>query len=76
MCLLIMLVVWWVPQCSWRQFSLRFSAVEIYNEIVRDLLDPSSGPLRLLDDPEVSLSCPWQGTPSAGMGTAATAPHI
>lgn len=28
------------------------SALEIYNEVVRDLLRPDSGPLRLLDDPE------------------------
>jgi hypothetical protein len=29
------------------------SAMEIYNENVKDLLMPDSGPLRLLDDPEV-----------------------
>ena len=27
--------------------------MEIYNENVKDLLRPDSGPLRLLDDPEV-----------------------
>lgn len=32
---------------------LKFSAIEIYNEAVRDLLSFESVPLRLLDDPEV-----------------------
>ncbi|KAK4417364.1 Kinesin-like protein KIN-7H [Sesamum alatum] len=35
-----------------RQFVLKFSAMEIYNESVRDLLSVDSTPLRLLDDPE------------------------
>ncbi|CAI5535416.1 unnamed protein product, partial [Closterium sp. Naga37s-1] len=35
-----------------RSFLVKLSAIEIYNEIVRDLLNPDSGPLRLLDDPE------------------------
>ncbi|XP_020521637.1 kinesin-like protein NACK1 [Amborella trichopoda] len=35
-----------------RDFTIKISALEIYNEIVRDLLKPDSGPLRLLDDPE------------------------
>ncbi|ERN16334.1 kinesin-like protein KIN-7F isoform X2 [Amborella trichopoda] len=35
-----------------RAFVLKFSAIEIYNEAVRDLLSPDSTPLRLLDDPE------------------------
>ncbi|CAL9226665.1 unnamed protein product [Arabidopsis halleri] len=36
-----------------RKFTLKFSAMEIYNEAVRDLLcEDSSTPLRLLDDPE------------------------
>ncbi|CAL5442491.1 unnamed protein product [Camellia sinensis] len=35
-----------------REFVLKFSAIEIYNEAVKDLLSPDSGPLRLLDDPE------------------------
>ncbi|KAI4344655.1 hypothetical protein L6164_011854 [Bauhinia variegata] len=35
-----------------RDFILRVSALEIYNEIVIDLLNRDSGPLRLLDDPE------------------------
>ena len=35
-----------------RAFALRLSAIEIYNEVVRDLLAPGSDPLRLLDDPE------------------------
>ncbi|KAK1382525.1 hypothetical protein POM88_020260 [Heracleum sosnowskyi] len=35
-----------------REFVLKFSAMEIYNESVRDLLGLDSTPLRLLDDPE------------------------
>ncbi|KAJ7944194.1 Kinesin-like protein [Quillaja saponaria] len=35
-----------------REFILKFSAMEIYNESVRDLLSSDSSPLRLLDDPE------------------------
>ncbi|KAL1354909.1 hypothetical protein HN51_006958 [Arachis hypogaea] len=35
-----------------REFVLKFSAIEIYNESVRDLLSTDSTPLRLLDDPE------------------------
>lgn len=35
-----------------REFVLKFSAMEIYNEAVRDLLSSDSSPLRLLDDPE------------------------
>eukprot|EP01018_Ginkgo_biloba_P037049 Gb_39636 [translate_table: standard] len=35
-----------------RDFVLKISALEIYNEIVRDLLNPDTGPLRLMDDPE------------------------
>ncbi|GLT57953.1 hypothetical protein SLA2020_308860 [Shorea laevis] len=35
-----------------REFVLKFSAMEIYNEAVRDLLSLDSTPLRLLDDPE------------------------
>ncbi|KAK4429330.1 Kinesin-like protein KIN-7F [Sesamum alatum] len=37
---------------SEREFVLKFSAMEIYNEAVKDLLSPDGGPLRLLDDPE------------------------
>lgn len=37
-----------------RKFTLKFSAMEIYNEAVRDLLcEDNNNPLRLLDDPEV-----------------------
>jgi len=36
-----------------RDFPIKFSALEIYNEVVKDLLHTDSGPLRLLDDPEV-----------------------
>ncbi|KAI4300075.1 hypothetical protein L6164_033492 [Bauhinia variegata] len=35
-----------------RAFVLKFSAIEIYNEIVRDLLSTDSTALRLRDDPE------------------------
>ncbi|KAG6478195.1 hypothetical protein ZIOFF_061628 [Zingiber officinale] len=35
-----------------REYVLKFSAIEIYNEAVRDLLIADSLPLRLLDDPE------------------------
>ncbi|CAL5376267.1 unnamed protein product [Camellia sinensis] len=35
-----------------REFLLKFSAMEIYNESVRDLLSTDSSPLRLLDDPK------------------------
>ncbi|XP_019424229.1 PREDICTED: kinesin-like protein KIN-7F isoform X3 [Lupinus angustifolius] len=35
-----------------REFVSKFSAIEIYNESVRDLLSADSTPLRLLDDPE------------------------
>lgn len=38
-----------------REFLLKFSAMEIYNESVRDLLGSDSTPLRLLDDPEVNI---------------------
>ncbi|CAA6666905.1 unnamed protein product [Spirodela intermedia] len=34
-----------------RAFVLKFSAIEIYNEAVKDLLGTESVPLRLLDDP-------------------------
>lgn len=35
-----------------REFIMKFSALEIYNESVRDLLSADNTPLRLLDDPE------------------------
>ncbi|KAF8405327.1 hypothetical protein HHK36_010231 [Tetracentron sinense] len=35
-----------------RAFVLKFAAMEIYNEAVRDLLSADNTPLRLLDDPE------------------------
>jgi len=38
-----------------REFVVKFSAMEIYNEAVRDLLNAGSTSLRILDDPEVSL---------------------
>lgn len=44
----------WPVQNPDRDFLIKFSALEIYNEVVKDLLHIESGPLRLLDDPEVS----------------------
>ncbi|GLJ25893.1 hypothetical protein SUGI_0496310 [Cryptomeria japonica] len=35
-----------------RVFVLKLSAMEIYNEVVKDLLSSEGSPLRLLDDPE------------------------
>ncbi|KAG0502834.1 hypothetical protein HPP92_002906 [Vanilla planifolia] len=35
-----------------REYIIKISAMEIYNEVVKDMLKPDSGPLRLLDDPE------------------------
>ncbi|RDX67618.1 Kinesin-like protein KIN-7E, partial [Mucuna pruriens] len=35
-----------------RAFVLKFSAIEIYNEFIRDLLSTENTPLRLRDDPE------------------------
>ncbi|CAN8277003.1 unnamed protein product [Cochlearia groenlandica] len=35
-----------------REYTLKFSAIEIYNEAVRDLLSGDNNQLRLLDDPE------------------------
>ena len=46
-------VVLHLIQTPYRDFIIKISALEIYNEVVRDLLNPDSGPLRLLDDPEV-----------------------
>lgn len=42
----------YIQKHSEREFVLKFSALEIYNESVRDLLGVDSTPLRLLDDPE------------------------
>lgn len=42
-----------ISQTPERDFILRLSALEIYNETVIDLLNRESGHLRLLDDPEV-----------------------
>ncbi|KAK9101606.1 hypothetical protein Scep_025036 [Stephania cephalantha] len=38
-----------------REFILKFSALEIYNETIMDLLNRESGPLRVLDDPEKGM---------------------
>nr|GME00145.1 kinesin-like protein NACK1 [Ipomoea batatas] len=42
----------YIEKRSDRRFVLKFSAIEIYNEVVRDLLSTDNTPLRLLDDPE------------------------
>ncbi|CAI0382922.1 unnamed protein product [Linum tenue] len=42
----------YIYQNQEREFVLKFSAIEIYNEAVRDLLSSDPSPLRLLDDPE------------------------
>ena len=46
-----------VLQHNERNFVIKISALEIYNEVVKDLLntDSTSGPLRLMDDPEVCI---------------------
>ncbi|KAH7523548.1 hypothetical protein FEM48_Zijuj06G0023600 [Ziziphus jujuba var. spinosa] len=43
-----------ITECAHKdtEFVLKFSAMEIYNEAVRDLLSSDSTQLRLLDDPE------------------------
>lgn len=50
----MMVFIWHTPQNPERDFILKLSALEIYNETVVDLLNRESGPLRLLDDPEVN----------------------
>ncbi|KAL6601703.1 hypothetical protein ACP70R_044923 [Stipagrostis hirtigluma subsp. patula] len=42
----------YIDQHPEREFILKFSAMEIYNEAVRDLLSPEATQLRCLDDPE------------------------
>uniref|UniRef100_A0A7N0UWQ1 Kinesin-like protein n=1 Tax=Kalanchoe fedtschenkoi TaxID=63787 RepID=A0A7N0UWQ1_KALFE len=42
----------YIKSTSDRDFVLKLSALEIYNETVVDLLNRDSGPLRLWDDPE------------------------
>ncbi|VAI20145.1 unnamed protein product [Triticum turgidum subsp. durum] len=42
----------YIDQHADREFILKFSAMEIYNEAVMDLLSSDATPLRLLDDPE------------------------
>ncbi|KAK8558502.1 hypothetical protein V6N13_098159, partial [Hibiscus sabdariffa] len=39
-----------------RAFVLKFSAIEIYNEAIRDLLNSENTQLRLRDDPEVNTN--------------------
>lgn len=42
-----------------RSFVLKVSALEIYNEVVKDLLTSETNPLRLLDDKDVNYLLPW-----------------
>nr|AMS24225.1 kinesin 7-IId protein [Marsilea vestita] len=44
----------YIEKHSERNFVIKISAIEIYNEVVKDLLntDTNIGPLRLMDDPE------------------------
>ncbi|XXG53328.1 hypothetical protein AAC387_Pa03g1433 [Persea americana] len=42
-----------------RAFVMKFSAIQIYNEAIRDLLNVDASPLRLLDDPEEKLKYPY-----------------
>lgn len=44
-----------ISQHQERDFVVRVSALEIYNETVVDLLNRESGSLRLLDDHEVPV---------------------
>lgn len=47
-------LLWHSLQTPEREFRIRISGLEIYNENVRDLLNSESGRnLKLLDDPEV-----------------------
>ncbi|WCJ35147.1 Kinesin-like protein KIN-7F [Euphorbia peplus] len=45
----------YMAQHKEREFVLKFSAMEIYNEAVRDLLSSDSSPLRVRDDPEKGI---------------------
>lgn len=49
------ILIWHISQTTERDFVLKLSALEIYNETVVDLLNHESGSLRLLDDPEVYI---------------------
>jgi centromeric protein E len=51
----LVLIKFFFLQHKEREFVLKFSAMEIYNESVRDLLSNDTTPLRLLDDPEVNI---------------------
>ncbi|KAI8530364.1 hypothetical protein RHMOL_Rhmol11G0052200 [Rhododendron molle] len=44
-----------LPQHEDRTFVLKFCAMEIYNEAIRDLLCTDSTLFRVLDDPKVSF---------------------
>lgn len=48
------LELFWLVQTPERDFRIKISGLEIYNENVKDLLNSESGRnLKLLDDPEV-----------------------
>jgi len=48
------LILFFNSQNPDREFVLKVAALEIYNEVVKDLLTSEGAPLRLLDDKEVS----------------------
>lgn len=52
-CYNVRVLYYFSSQTPEREFILKLSALEIYNETVVDLLNRESGSLRLLDDPEV-----------------------
>lgn len=52
-CYNVRVLCYFSSQTPEREFILKLSALEIYNETVVDLLNRESGSLRLLDDPEV-----------------------
>ncbi|KDP38590.1 hypothetical protein JCGZ_04515 [Jatropha curcas] len=59
----------YIEQHKEREFVLKFSAMEIYNEAVRDLLSADSTPLRLLDDPETVESAAYEYSRAANSST-------
>ncbi|KAK9044397.1 hypothetical protein V6N11_058298 [Hibiscus sabdariffa] len=57
-----------------REFILKFSAMEIYNESVKDLLSADNSPLRLLNDPENLFSA--SSLPQHGIYSTLSTPQI
>ena len=48
-----------IEQTSHREFLLRVSYMEIYNETIRDLLVPGNNDLKVHEDKEVFLRYSW-----------------